>query len=205
MDDVLHGLPECTCTREEGIAAERASDESACRYGRAVIACARGEHDEIAIIYSTERRKLREAVRRLLPRREWADDILHDAFVQIIRDAASFDPARGSARAWIYTILRNTALKHCRNTRREVDLADTKIQSIRESEEAPTSCEQHVESYRALRSCLDQMDPRRRATLLLSIIDGRTHTEIAACLGVSLGTVKAWIRRDLIALRKALQ
>lgn len=200
MDEVPHGLPECASTSEES-----ASDQTACRYGRAVIACARGQHDELAIIYSSERRKLREAVRRMLPRREWADDVLHDAFVQIIRDAANFDPARGSARGWMYTIVRNTALKHCRKARREVSLGDDEIQSIREREEASTPSGQYVELYRALRSCLEGMDPRRRASLLLSIIDGRTHAEIATCLGVSLGTVKAWIRRDLIALRRALQ
>ena len=195
MDEVLHRLPKCASAREE----------SACRYGQAVKACARGEHDELAVIYARERRKLREAACRFLPSREWADDVLHDAFMQIIRDAASFDPTRGSARAWIYTIVRNTALTHCRKARRELVLGDAKIQDIQERDEASAHSGQYVELYNDLRSCLETMDPRRRASLLLSIIDGRTHAEIAACLGVPLGTVKAWIRRDLIALRRALQ
>jgi RNA polymerase sigma-70 factor, ECF subfamily len=48
---------------------------------------------------------------------------------------------------------------------------------------------------------LDTLEPRRRASLILAIIDGRTHAEISKYLGIPVGTVKAWVRRELIALR----
>jgi RNA polymerase sigma-70 factor, ECF subfamily len=56
-----------------------------------------------------------------------------------------------------------------------------------------------------LRAMLDQLEPRRRASLLLAIIDGRTHEEIAKYLHVPLGTVKGWIRRELVAMRRQLE
>ena len=52
---------------------------------------------------------------------------------------------------------------------------------------------------------LDQLEPKHRASLLLAIIDGRTHEEIAEYLRVPVGTVKAWIRRELVAMRRQLE
>ena len=59
--------------------------------------------------------------------------------------------------------------------------------------------------YADLRDCLEAIEPRRRASLIMAIIDGRTHAEVAAYLGVPLGTVKSWIRRELVALRAQLK
>ena len=49
------------------------------------------------------------------------------------------------------------------------------------------------------------LQSRRRASLILAIIDGRTHAEISKYLGIPVGTVKAWVRRELIALRERLK
>ena len=57
----------------------------------------------------------------------------------------------------------------------------------------------------ALRTMLDQLEPNRRASVLLAIIDGRTHEEIAQYLRVPVGTIKAWIRRELLAMRRQLE
>jgi RNA polymerase sigma-70 factor, ECF subfamily len=134
-----------------------------------------------------------------------AEDVIHDAFAQILRDAKNFDPARGSARGWIYTIVRNTALKMRKNARRELAFEDDTLKAICEREQAvpnPASC---IPDSMALRSMLDQLEPRHRASLLLAIIDGSTHQEIAEYLRVPVGTVKAWIRRELVAMRRHLE
>src|SRR5438445_376563 len=66
----------------------------------------------------------------------------------------------------------------------------------------PASC---IPDSMALRTMLDQLEPKHRASLLLAIIDGRTHQEIAEYLRVPVGTVKAWIRRELVAMRRQLE
>jgi RNA polymerase sigma-70 factor, ECF subfamily len=134
-----------------------------------------------------------------------AEDVLHEAFAQILRDSKSFDPTRGSARGWIYAIVRNTALKTRDTARRELAFEDDALNAICEREQAvpnPSSC---IADSMALRTILDQLEPRRRASLLLAIIDGRTHEEIAKYLRVPVGTVKAWIRRELVAMRRQLE
>ena len=56
----------------------------------------------------------------------------------------------------------------------------------------------------ALHRCLDRLEPERRRVILLAYMDGLSQSEIADRLGAPLGTVKAWTRRSLLALRDCL-
>jgi RNA polymerase sigma-70 factor, ECF subfamily len=92
-----------------------------------------------------------------------------------------------------------------KNARRELAFEDDTLNAICEREQAvanPASC---IPDSMALRSMLDQLEPKHRASVLLAIIDGRTHQEIAEYLRVPVGTVKAWIRRELVAMRRQLE
>jgi RNA polymerase sigma-70 factor (ECF subfamily) len=120
-----------------------------------------------------------------------------------LRDARSFDPRRGSARSWVYAIVRNTALKRLRKHGHEYTLDSDALMAIQDAE-LSTDVER-VTDYTALRTCLDALEPQRRASLILAFIDGRTHAEIADYLGVPIGTVKSWIRRELVNLREHLR
>jgi RNA polymerase sigma-70 factor (ECF subfamily) len=175
-------------------------------YEEALSECAAGHRWAAAVIYQGEARRLRAVAYRILRNRECANDALHDAFVQILRDARNFDPRRGSARAWIYAIIRNTALKALRRDGREVSVQAGSLLTLTESEsERFFESPDRVADYADLLSCLEELEPRRRASLILAFVDGRTHAEIANCLGVPVGTVKSWIRRELVALRERLK
>jgi RNA polymerase sigma-70 factor, ECF subfamily len=179
--------------------------ETGLNYERAVLECASGSRSAVGKIYARERDQLRAVAHRIVHDMSRAEDVIHDAFVQILRDAKNFDPARGSARGWIYAIVRNTALKMQGNARRELALEHDTLNAICEREQTvpnPASC---IPDSMALRTMLDQLEPKHRASLLLAIIDGRTHQEIAEYLRVPVGTVKAWIRRELVAMRRQLE
>lgn len=177
---------------------------SGCDYEAALLQCAAGRSDGIASLYANEYNKLRNVARRIV--RDRADDVVHDSFVQILRDAMHFDPARGSARAWIYTIVRRTALKKLHSETRELPVDDPTLLSLCERRAlVDVQTASRALEYDGLWTCLERLDPNRRASLILAIVDGRTHAEIAGLLGVPIGTVKAWIRRELIALRKQLE
>jgi RNA polymerase sigma-70 factor, ECF subfamily len=173
-------------------------------YEKTLLACAAGHALAAGLIYRSEASRLRAAAYRILRNRECADDALHDAFIQILRDARHFDPQRGSARAWIYAIVRNTALKALRRRGREVSVAAESLSGRTESESdiEPTD---RTADYADLLNCLQALEPRRRASLILAFVDGRTHAEIAIYLGVPVGTIKSWIRRELVALREQLK
>jgi RNA polymerase sigma-70 factor (ECF subfamily) len=173
-------------------------------YEWALLECAAGREDALADIYTAERQRLVKFASRIVRDRDDADDVIHDAFIQIIRDAHDFDPARGSARGWAYAIVRNTALKRRKRAGREVAMEDGALQELRERE-SPGATDARMAEYASLRTILETLDPKRRASLILAIVDGRTHVEIAAYLKVPVGTVKAWIRRELVALRERLK
>ena len=179
--------------------------ETALNYETALLECASGSQSAVGKIYAREKDQLRAMAHRIVHDGSRAEDVIHDAFAQILQYAKNFDPARGSARGWIYAIVRNTALKMHENARRELALEDVTLNAICEREQTvpnPASC---IPESMTLRTMLDQLEPKRRASLLLAIIDGRTHEEIAKYLRVPVGTVKAWIRRELVAMRRQLE
>jgi len=179
--------------------------EGGLNYERALLECASGSRSAVGRIYAREKDQLRLVAQRIVRDMSRAEDVIHEAFAQILRFSKDFDPARGSARGWIYAIVRNTALKMQANAKRELALEESTLNAICERERTipnPASC---IPDAMTLRAMLDQLEPNRRASLLLAIIDGRTHEEIAEYLGVPVGTVKAWIRRELIAMRRQLE
>ena len=56
----------------------------------------------------------------------------------------------------------------------------------------------------ALRHCLGRLDRQKRRAILLCYVTGLNHGEVAASLNAPLGTVKAWIRRGVVALQECL-
>lgn len=179
--------------------------ETVFNYEMALLECASGSQSAVGEIYAREKDQLRAVAHRIVHDRSRAEDVIHDAFAQILRFAKDFDPARGSARGWIYAIVRNTALKVQANAKRELALQEDTLNAICEREQTipnPASC---IPDSMALRAMLDQLEPNRRASVLLAIIDGRTHEEIAKYLRVPVGTVKAWIRRELMGMRRQLE
>src|ERR1700681_2332087 len=96
-------------------------NREALNYERALLECASGSRSTVGKIYAREKTQLRAVAPRIVRDKSRAEDVLHDAFAQILRYAKNFDPARGSARGWIYAIVRNTALKMMQgNARREL-------------------------------------------------------------------------------------
>jgi RNA polymerase sigma-70 factor (ECF subfamily) len=180
------------------------SNKPSLDYETALLECAAGNNAAAAVIYQGEVPRLRAVAHRILRNRERVDDVIHDAFVQILRDARNFDPQRGSARAWIYRIVYNTALKRFRSKDRELAGDVDTLLAMHDTEQVVERASRAVD-YVDLRNCLDALEPRRRASLILAIVDGRTHAEIARYLGVPVGTVKSWIRRELVALRQQLK
>jgi RNA polymerase sigma-70 factor, ECF subfamily len=179
--------------------------ETVFNYERALLECASGSQQAVGEIYAREKDQLRAVAHGIVQDMSRAEDVIHDAFALILRFARDFDPERGSARGWIYAIVRNRALKTREKARRELAFEGDTLSAICERGEHvpnPASC---IPDSMALRTILDQLEPNRRASVLLAIIDGRTHEEIAGYLRVPVGTVKAWIRRELMAMRRRLE
>lgn len=166
----------------------------------ALRACAQGDPAGLRWLYEREARWLLGVAVRLLRDRAQAQEVLQDAFLQVWTRAGSFQPGRGSARGWIYTVLRHRALDVLRRQGREQPL-DEVLHEVRVEEAPPGRLPGEVQ---ALERCLARLDEAKRACILRAFVEGHTHEQIARHLATPVGTVKSWIRRGLLSLRECL-
>ena len=178
-------------------------------YEAALAACAAGDQAALRRLYDQEGARLLGVVQRIVRDAALAEDIVHDAFIRIWTRSSSFDPQRGAARGWVYTVARNLALNAVRNSSHEVTVDDDTAVAI----DAQASMDNWRDigdafAWRAsaghISRCLEKLEPVRRNCILHAYVDGLSHSEIAARLDAPLGTVKAWIKRSLGTLRECL-
>ncbi len=168
-------------------------------YDLALQGCARGDRRALQGLYEHEGGRLLAVAKRIVGDTALAEDIVHDAFVRIWTRAASFDPQRGSARGWLFSVTRHLALNHVRRHERLQPLADQDIDAMVADEPAGLAI-----GGARIDGCLEQLEPLRRQCLYHAYLDGYSHAEIAHKLDTPLGTVKAWIKRSLAALRECM-
>lgn len=161
-------------------------------------ACVRGERQALQRLYEEEGAQLLGVARQLLKDNALAEDVVHDAFVRIWTRAATFDPQRGSARGWMFSITRHLALDFLRRRERDLPFDDEDVAA-----EPEVTSDGPLHSGR-MDACLEQLAPERRACVLHAYVDGLSHAQIARRLDTPLGTVKAWIKRSLAALRECM-
>ena len=170
-----------------------------------MLACARGERYALRALYEREARWLLGVALRIVRDRERAEDVLQDAFLQVWQHAASFQPALGSARGWVYTIVRHRALKEVRDPGR-LQLLDTEaLQTLSDRRQAAEgdAAERGLDAE-SLERCLQRLQGPQRTCLMHAFVDGYTHEQIAERLQTPLGTVKSWIRRSLASLKECM-
>ncbi|MEO8299973.1 MAG: sigma-70 family RNA polymerase sigma factor [Burkholderiales bacterium] len=175
-------------------------------YEAAVLACARGERYALRALYEREGRWLLGVALRIVRERERAEDVLHDAFLQVWQHAGSYQPALGSARGWLYTIVRHRALKEVRHPGRlqALDPAELTLLSDHQQASSNASDDDRGLDTDSLERCLQRLDEARRACVMHAFVDGYTHEQIAERLRTPLGTVKSWIRRSLASLKECM-
>lgn len=167
-------------------------------------AVARGDLASFQQLYRETSPKLFALALRLTRRRDKAEEVLQDAFVKIWTRAGDWDEKRGTAMTWMASIVRNRAIDMLR---RDMRVAAFDSELARESEFtflAPPSAEVSQDEIDQLRICIDQLDRNQRRTVTLAYFEGLTHEQLAERLGAPLGTVKSWLRRGLLRLKKCL-
>lgn len=135
-----------------------------------------------------------------------AEEVTEDTFFQAWRQAPRFDPARGTAKAWILTIARSRALDAWRRIPPFEELIAPEAVGNSDSQglDTPPDLLSVVEQNHLLHSALETLDHLPRQLIALAFFRGLSHEEIATHAGLPLGTVKSHIRRAVIHLRDAL-
>lgn len=167
----------------------------------AIARCALGDRSALRTIFDIEASRMAGVARRMLYRRELAEEAVQDTFMRVWRAARTYDAAKGGARTWLYAILRNCTLTILRDERRFIAEDEDSAEQAAPMSESALS---RLPETSALRRCLEQLEPRRRSVVILAYVHGLSHGELAGKLGVPLGTVKSWVRRSLISLQECM-
>lgn len=177
-------------------------------YEACLAACARGEQRALHDLYTQESARLLGIAKRIARSDALAEDIVHDAFIKIWTRAGSFDPARGAARGWIFSVTRHLALNFMRDNAHTVQVSEQSENMVLAEAAMDAITEVDTFEYRTrsgrIYGCLEQLEPARRNCILHAYVDGYSHSEISQKVGAPLGTVKAWIKRSLVALRECM-
>ena len=174
-------------------------------YDAAIHACARGDQQALQRLYHQDGKRLLGVALRIVRQRALAEDVLHDAFVNIWQKAASFDGLRGAGRGWIYSIVRYQALNLVRDRQHETYIDTDTVEALdaQQGQQTHDPYETTV-NLGKLDHCLSHLDNTKRNCLLYAYVDGYSHSEIAERLKSPVGSVKAWIKRGLAALRECM-
>ncbi len=137
-----------------------------------------------------------------------AEDLVQDVFLTVWRNAGRFDPERGTVRAWILQIAHFRLLNELRRRSRQPEIvADPEglvLAGLPTSEPEPAEATWHQHRRTLIRDAFDELPPPQREALGLAFLEDLTHEQVAAELGLPLGTAKTRIRAGLQKLRSAL-
>ena len=164
--------------------------------------CGEGDRTAFRELYDRESPRLYGLALRLTRQPAIASDVVHDTMLQVWQKAVRFDPERGSPEAWLSTMLRYRAIDAIRRTSREEAGGD--LPEIADTGPDAYASLAAIEETGALRSCMEALEPAQNRVVTLAFFDGLSHSELAAKLEAPLGTVKSWVRRALIALRRCI-
>jgi RNA polymerase sigma-70 factor (ECF subfamily) len=140
--------------------------------------------------------------------RATAEEIVQDVFVAVWRKAGTFDPARGSFRAWVLRIVHvhvlNELRRRGRRVRTEPDPQGLGLAAAPALGPGPAEEAWRTHRRVIVRAAVEALPPPQRQALSLAFLEDLTHQQIADFLDLPLGTAKTRIRTGLQTLRVML-
>ncbi|MBI0317318.1 MULTISPECIES: RNA polymerase sigma factor SigE [Streptomyces violaceusniger group] len=156
-------------------------------------------------IVSTHSARVYRLAYRLTGNQHDAEDLTQEVFVRVFRSLSTYTP--GTFEGWLHRITTNLFLDMVRRRQRiRFDaLGEDAAERLPSREPSPQQHFNDTHFDADVQQALDTLAPEFRAAVVLCDIEGLSYEEIAATLGVKLGTVRSRIHRGRSHLRKALQ
>jgi RNA polymerase sigma-70 factor (ECF subfamily) len=177
------------------------------RDDRLVELVAQRDADALEALYERYGRPAFSLARRILTEETLAQDVVQEVFLSLWRDAHRFDAGRGTVATYLLSMTHHRAvdvvrreenLRRWRTSDEGLELeADPKVRVEDEVEASERRAE--------VRAALKELPDAQREALLLAYFGGYTQREVAALVGVPLGTVKTRMAAGMRKLREALR
>jgi RNA polymerase sigma-70 factor (ECF subfamily) len=133
-----------------------------------------------------------------------AEDLAQETLLTVWRRAALYSSAKGSASTWIFTIARNLWIDRLRKEVPWQELPAAHAAEI-SPEPLPDAVVAESEVQLRLRAALAELPAEQQRVIELAYLEGLSHGDIAARLGLPLGTVKSRVRIAYQRLRAAVE
>ena len=144
---------------------------------------------------------------RFAGRVDEAEDLTQEVFVKVYERLGRYQADQGSFATWLMTVARNHAIDHYRRRREErlhtIDAAED-LERFASREERQDRSYEREERAQLVRRAVRSLPRELREALVLCDLQGLAYEEIAASLGVPLGTVKSRINRGRLELARRL-
>lgn len=130
-----------------------------------------------------------------------AEDLLQEGFIQVFKDLAQFDSAKGSLQGWVRKVVLNKALQHVRKKR--LQFADGDISNF--ANQVPKN-EDIISMLSAQEIILliQELPMGYQVVFNLFMIEGYSHLEIAERLKISVNTSKSQLRKARLTLQQKI-
>lgn len=152
-------------------------------------AVVRGEQNALRVLYERHAPAMLRLVRRMTSHSGVAEEILQETWLAVWRSAGGFR-GEASARSWLYGVARRQAHNHLRRPRPAL----VNLEDAPETADPTGSVEDAVLAGAArfeLAAAINELPEHLREVLLLILVDDLAYSEVAATLGVPIGTVKS--------------
>src|ERR1043166_5078862 len=159
---------------------------------------ATGDRDALAPFYDLYAPLAFGLLRRMLRDVDEAAEVLQEVFWELWRAAGEYDPRRGSPEAWVTVRARSRGIDRVRSVRRREEMF---VAPLGETAATPGPGRNPVEDGELAQGFLRELPAEQREVIALAYLQGMTQSEIAARLGLPLGTVKTRTRLGMERLR----
>lgn len=164
---------------------------------------ARGDEDALAALYDRHGRVAFALALRVVGDPETAEEVVQEVFLAVWRRAAGYDAGKGSVKSWLLAAARNRAIDVLRM--RQARPRTTSFDDIPlVAADDPAHAALAAVDAAFLRAAVATLPADQRTAVELAYFAGLSYPEIAAQLGIPLGTVKSRLRLALERLRAAV-
>jgi RNA polymerase sigma factor (sigma-70 family) len=177
------------------------------RDGQLVELVAGKDAGALEALYQRYGRAAYSLARRILTEETLAQDVVQEVFLSLWRDAGRFDAGRGTVATYLLSMTHHRAVDA---VRREENLRRWRTSDAGLELEADPKArvEDEVEASERrseVRAALKELPDAQREALLLAYFGGYTQREVAALVGVPLGTVKTRMAAGMRKIKEALR
>lgn len=199
------GSPPEGMGHSDGVSSGSSTGGQAAELAELLRASSLGDQQAFATLYDATSARVYGLVLRVVRDPAQSEEVTQEAYLEIWRTAARFDPNKGNALSWLMTLAHRRAVDRVRSAE-----ATTRRDTAYQSATQPIAHDVTAEAVttrleaRRVRQALKALTAVQRQAIELAYFGGYTHTEVASMLDLPVGTAKTRIRDGLIRLRDAM-